>query len=891
VKKFLNVFFLLSVLCIKAQASIDFVNYNGCLVMNDEKTQLVLNNVEKITGWSAFSIVKDFSQKPANTWREQYPDTFVVSKSLGLYPTNNLVISNSNAIATAPAGQGFSTLEKDEIVQTVRATSNAFLYCCKNSSNTLMYGVKNNSNAIIHAAVALSDGTVLAQDNSNAILYCCKSMSNALVYGLKNNSYALHKILDEIVPFESAFARNTSNAFVYCCKNTSNMLTGAFTVYDDHQVYLNNTTEQNFVFFKNGFTVNAHRALTLRTPIFISGAIDLVDFGVIQLQNDMHLGSNTCLINGGIIDGNGYSLVLSNSFVIPEDKQLHIVSDTIINGHGATLYLEPHARIVVDHGVTLTLKNMCVKNTRNNLINPFIRPTGHGACIALQDVELALAGDFVFRNGKLFIHNDVLVTGSSVFSYRSSQPSYICDNATFGFDKNTTFFFYPSTVDNNLITMQSEASSLYLDAATLQTTHTGMRLSRGALCLDNNVSMISYAQTLLSDLSSSPIASKKYSATVFGVALGEVLSVSWSPDGKYLAAGGQSPDNTFEVQVYSFDGTNLSTFPVSQKKYGTTVFSVTWSPDGKYLAIGGFEPLSGDQVQIYSFDGSNLSLSPIASRNYGSRVFSIAWSPDGNYLAVGGDEPVNGQEIQIYSFDRVSLAIIPIVGVNYGDRVYSVVWNPDGEHIAVGGSGPVSPHGQMEVYNFDTIGLTLKSRINYGGYVFAVSWSPDGRSLAVGGYDPVGVHGEFEIYAFDKTIKSLLVKSNFGLAVYSISWSPDGKYIAVGGREPSSSHDELVVYGFGNKLSKITSRDYGNYIYSVSWGPDWKNLVVGGYNPTSGNDIEVYRADYSLDTTHQGLHNCITLGDSSRSDGDLDVQILAGARVTITGKVLDDSCF
>jgi len=178
------------------------------MVIRETNSKLILDNADKVTGWSELSIVKKFGKDSASGWVEQYPDGVTISQEGSQDPNTNLIISNSNAlnygiknnsnaIVNLPGSGAFTELEKDDLLEDVRTYSNAFVYCCKNVSNALHYGLKNNSNVI----VALLPGAFTPEEKdelvqvvrttSNAFLYCCKNTSNALVFGLKNNSNAI----------------------------------------------------------------------------------------------------------------------------------------------------------------------------------------------------------------------------------------------------------------------------------------------------------------------------------------------------------------------------------------------------------------------------------------------------------------------------------------------------------------------------------------------------------------------------------------------------------------------------------------------------------------------------------------------------------------------------
>ncbi|HBS48466.1 TPA: hypothetical protein DEO28_01020 [Candidatus Dependentiae bacterium] len=116
---------------------------------------------------------------------------------------------------------------------------------------------------------------------------------------------------------------------------------------------------------------------------------------------------------------------------------------------------------------------------------------------------------------------------------------------------------------------------------------------------------------------------------------------AWSLDGRFLAVGVQN-----NLNVYKFDGSNLTLF--STVVSGTSgaednVFHVSWSPNGKYLAAGlansNYDGTTNpyEMLKVYRLDGTNLTL--IASLNFGSLLPAynssggVHWSPDGIYLA------------------------------------------------------------------------------------------------------------------------------------------------------------------------------------------------------------------------------------------------------------------
>jgi WD40 repeat protein len=680
----------------------------------------------------------------------------------------------------------------------------------------------------------------------------------------------------------------------------ASLAASSITAYDNQTVYAttnhvfyNDEVAQGFVRLNEGFTVMPpHACANLDLLFSVSGSIDLRETSTIRLLKDLEFDSGVTITTGGNIDGRGHTLLLNGDFKIPAGKVLHFNGDTIIDARGHEIVIGEDAEIFIDTNVTLTIANATIKNTRNAPTYPAIRCAALTSKLALDNVVLAPVGDFLFEQGQLFVHNDVMITGTSAFVYHSPMPSFITKNSCLYFDSNVTLSVAPATftdapytlkntyTDNNFIKMADETSCLFLNGCTLQTTNTGLRLTQGMILCDSRVQfktnpmlMISIAQQAL----------QSYGTYVY--------SVNWSPDGNFLAVGGSSPTSGKELQIYRLTGSSLSS--VVQIDYGEAIYSVNWSPDGRFLAIGGGNPTGGNEVRVYSFTGSSLSL--VAQIYYGSTIFdaiySVNWSPDGHFLAIGGRKIGSYYEVQIYRFTGSSFSFV--TQINYSSTYrwwFSVDWSPDGRFLAIGrGYLEGGEQYAVQIYSFNGTSLSLVDQVDYGFTICSVNWSPDGRFLAVGGNDPMGSDG-IKIYRFAGSSLSLAAHTNYGSFLYSVNWSSDGRYLAVGGAFQASGN-EVQVYSFnGYALSSVAQSNYGDYVFSVNWSPDGRYLAIGGYGPAAGHEeLEVYLVNYAKDTNSQALTDGIVFGDSAKgSNYDAHLRLKPGASLNLIGKMLYD---
>ena len=148
----------------------------------------------------------------------------------------------------------------------------------------------------------------------------------------------------------------------------------------------------------------------------------------------------------------------------------------------------------------------------------------------------------------------------------------------------------------------------------------------------------------------------------------KVLSVSWSPDSRRLAAA-------VGPHVVVWDIANKSRFTVRDivfdKNLGFVVSEVAWSPDGKMIAAACEDKI----VYILEPETGEIAKQLAGHQN---KVKSVAWSPNSALLASGGDD------LKVFVWDIANTqAIQELEG--HTDNVLSVAFSFDGTLLASGG--------------------------------------------------------------------------------------------------------------------------------------------------------------------------------------------------------------
>src|SRR6266849_4056873 len=277
--------------------------------------------------------------------------------------------------------------------------------------------------------------------------------------------------------------------------------------------------------------------------------------------------------------------------------------------------------------------------------------------------------------------------------------------------------------------------------------------------------------------------------SVFTEAFGMILSVTFNPSGKLLAAG--TTDG--EIRLWqTTDGTPLLTC----QGHTDWVWSVVFSPDGTILASG-----SQDKT-IRLWDVSTGQCLKIL-QEHSSWIRSVAFSPDGTILASGSED----KTVRLWD---VSTGECRKILQGHTNRICSVAFDPKARLLASGGVDQT-----IRLWDVNT-GQCLKILQGHTNRVRSATFSSDGTLLASGSEDQT-------IRLWDvSTGQCLKTQQGHINQVWSVSFNPDGSMLA------SGNHDQTVrLWDVSTGQCLKTLQEQAKKIWSVAFSPEGRILASG----------------------------------------------------------------
>ncbi|MDX2213063.1 MAG: WD40 repeat domain-containing protein [Oculatellaceae cyanobacterium bins.114] len=241
---------------------------------------------------------------------------------------------------------------------------------------------------------------------------------------------------------------------------------------------------------------------------------------------------------------------------------------------------------------------------------------------------------------------------------------------------------------------------------------------------------------------------------------GEVEAVTFSPDGAWVAAGGNSDG----IKIYrGRDGDLVAELG------GDGADGIAFSDDGRYFA-------APDKRTVHLYDPSNWERNDEFRVRHDCEVNSIDFSHDNQYMLTGSCD----RTVRITRIEDGEL-VRRIEAAEEGGSVKSVRLSPDGQWIATGNGR----EGVVKIFRFED-GELVATLNHPGTNVEAVAFSPDGRYLATGGGDrennDPSEHTSFRIYRVDGfELQDQIIAHAEG--VEYLDFSPDSAYLLSAGED------------------------------------------------------------------------------------------------------------
>lgn len=299
--------------------------------------------------------------------------------------------------------------------------------------------------------------------------------------------------------------------------------------------------------------------------------------------------------------------------------------------------------------------------------------------------------------------------------------------------------------------------------------------------------------------------------------------VSWSPDGRLVAASSEGTARVWDAETGSLRQTLLG--------HSGSVFGVAWSPDSSRLVTGGSDGTA--KVWEFGSDGVRERWS-LSAQETKSGIVGVAFSPDGTRVMAGD---ASSSAVQVWDLRPTGNA----EWANLSAPGYPAAeFMPDGRRVVTSSwEGRVDRlgAGALTIWDLQT-GRKMRMIGPPNDYFAFTSFavSPDGSSIALGGdSDPECCGGPSAARAWDTSTGEELWRIADDRTVNEVAFSPDGEYLATADWEGVAK----IVDRSGRVIRVLGGQEDFNFS-DVAFSSDGRLVATGEFNNRGRERVRVW---------------------------------------------------
>lgn len=311
--------------------------------------------------------------------------------------------------------------------------------------------------------------------------------------------------------------------------------------------------------------------------------------------------------------------------------------------------------------------------------------------------------------------------------------------------------------------------------------------------------------------------------------------VSWSPDGRYIAAGSENATRVWDA--------GTETLRQTLPGHEGFVLGVAWSPDSSHLVTGG----SDGTAKVWEIgEERSRELWSLPAQEGTSGIVGVAFSSDGTRV-MAGDSGIAAVKIwDLGPTGDAEWANFPPPPPG-GEQVEFL---PDGRRLAVA-SRFAPPGGARAVRIWDLqTGRALRTIGPATDHFWFQSFdvSPDGTSIALGGGNtPNGYGGAAAMRAWDTTTGEELYRIGHELDVNEVSFSPDGDYLVT-----ASWDGTAKILDRSGRVIRVFRQD-GFRLYAARFSADGGLVAVASDAESEPSRVTIW--DWERDVVVRTIGN------------------------------------